>query len=288
MFSAEFTTAQKYNLKSQEHISTISLMPYQYTSLYDQQYLPKLSDKAYDVLSSYCRYRFLHTTQPLYDDAKNVKIEHKDGEILSYEIVNPFKYVNVSTDIRNWKHFTSSIQCEEADDCKDEIDRMTDITDEGVTFITSVEYDENCDFKCINVYDSSYNLVGYDNNHFLHLMNDYCKNSDRQPAGVIGFSNKTSDIKFKIMLDYDHIKSVYDGGSRLPMRVERPSISLQREYHLSQLIAYGLLEPEHIEYMDGIFGENSRCDFEFFVDCDGNLKDIFLHHYVTYEFEKLI
>lgn len=289
MFSAEFTTAHKYNLKTRERISTVSIMPYDYTSLYDPQYLPNLDEKSFDVLKSFCAYRFLHTLYELHDDAKLVKIEYHDDTILKYEIVNSFPYHLVSTDIRNWNHFISTIKCEEMATCKAYIDRMTDTTDIGVTYLTSVEYDENCDFKYVNIFDSDYNLVGYDDNASLHLINSFCKSFDgstHQPVGVIGFSHN-GDIKVSIKLSFNDGSYRYEKLSPLPTRVENTPKSQQREYQISQMVAYGLIDPDDLDFMDSIFSDDSRCDFEYILNEDGTIKDIYLYHYVTYEFKKL-
>jgi len=289
MFSAEFTTFHKYNLRTKERISTVSIMPYDYTSLYDSQYLPKLSEKCFDVLKSYCAYRFLHTAYPLYDYAKLIKIEHNDDEILKYEIVNSFPYHLVYTDIRNWNHFVSSIQCEEMRSCKEYIDRMTDITDIGVTYLTSVEYDKDCNFSYVNIFDSDYNLVGYDDNILLHSMNEYCKSfigSDLNPVGIIGFS-PTKDIKFNLKLNYHEGVYKYEKLSPLPSKIENVSKSLQREKQLSQMVAYGLLDPEDLDFIDSVSTEDTRCDFEYILSEDGTIKEIYLYNCVVYEFKDL-
>lgn len=290
MFSAEFTTIHKYNLKTKERVSTVSIMPYDYTSLYDPQYLPELSEKSFDVLKSICAYRFIHTAYPLYDDAKLVKIEHHDGNILGYEVVNSLPYYLLSNDIRNWKHFISTIQCEEMDSCKESIDRMTDITDIGVTYLTSIEYDKDCDFSYVNIFDSSYNLVGYDDYQVLHKMNDFCKNlqePDLRPVGVIGFSS-SKNIKFTIKLNYHEGVYVYSKLSPLPSSIEVPTKAIQREKQLSQMVAYGLLEPEDLDFIDSVSTDDTRCDFEFILNEDGSVKDVYLHNCVVYEFKNLL
>lgn len=289
MFSAEFTTAHKYNLNTRELVSTVSIMPYDYTSLNDPQYLPVFDEKTFDVLKSFCAYRFLHTSRPLYDDAKLVKIEHHNDEILGYEIVNTFPYYLLYTDIRNWNHFISSIQCEEMNECKEKIDRMTDITDIGVTYLTSIEYDSDCKFKYVNIYDSDYNLIGYDDNKILHSMNSYCKSfkdTTYNPVGVIGFSH-TGDIKFNLKLSYYDGIYRYEKLSPIPTKIENTPKWEQREYQISQMVAYGLIDPDDLDFMDSIFSDDSRCDFEFILDNDGVIKETYLYNYVTYEFKNL-
>lgn len=290
MFSAEFTTFHKYNLRTKEKVSTVSIMPYDYTSLYDPQYLPELSEKSFDVLKSYCAYRFLYTAYPLYDDAKLVKIEHCDDNILKYEIVNSFPYHLIYTDTRNWNHFVSSIQCEEMRSCKEYIDRMTDITDIGVTYLTSVEYDENCNFSYVNIFDSDYNLVGYDDNISLHSMNNYCKSfggTNLKPVGVIGFS-PSGNIKFNLKLNYYDGVYRYEKLSPLPSKIENTSKSSQREQQISQMVAHGLLEPEDLDFIDSISTDETRCDFEYFLNEDGSIKEIYVYNCVVYEFKNLL
>lgn len=291
MFSAEFTKIHKYNLKTKELLSTISVMPYDYTSLYDPQYLPKLSDTVHQKLKSFCSYKFAHLTHPLHDDVKMVKIEHVDDEILRYEIVNPFPYFYISKQESHWNHFVENIDCKDLSICKDNIDRMTDITDDGVTYLMSIEYDKDSKFKYVNVYDASYNLVGYDDHKILHMMNDFCKSyEDRSssPAGIIGFSVDDVEMKFMIKLHlYDQLYK-YEKLSPLPTNIEYTPKSLQREEQISKMIAYNLLDPEDLDFMDSIFSENSRCDFEYIFNEDKTIKEVYLYHYVTYEFKNLL
>ena len=292
MFSAEFTTIHKYNLKTKERVSTVSVMPYDYTSLYDKQYLPNLPENVYDILKSYCQYKFAHIAHPLHDDAKIVKIEHTDGQIIKYEIVNPFPYFYISRNETYWNHFVEGVKCPELKICKDNIDRMTDVTDDGVTFLTSMEYNVDGEFKYVNVYDSSYNLTGYDDYEVMHRMNDYCKsylsNSLLNPVGLIGFSSDDIEMKFTIKLNYNDGMYRYGKLSPLPTSIELGSKELQREEQISQLVAYGLIDPEDLDFMDSIFSEESMCDFEFVMNGDGTIKDVYLYNYFVYEFKNLV
>ena len=290
MFSAEFTTIHKYNIRTREKVSTISVMPYDYTSLYDPQYLPTLSKTTYDMLKSFCAYRFQYVNVPLADHLKSVVIEYNENTILRYQIINTLAYAYFMNDARNWNHFISSIQCEELSECKEDIDRMTNITDVYETNLTSIEYDKDCKFSWVNIFDSDYNLVGYDDSKILHAMNNFCKSAisaGETPFGIIGFS-PSKNIKFVIQLRYTEMTMTYQRGAILPSSIEKPTKVARREEQLNSMIEYELLNSDDVDFIKSISGDNTMCDFEYFLNEDGTTKEIYLHNYVVHEFKNLM
>ena len=64
MFSEDFDIVEKYNVNTQEHVSTIEMMPRRFTSLVDSKYLPALDSAVIDKLNKLFNYNQKHTTDP--------------------------------------------------------------------------------------------------------------------------------------------------------------------------------------------------------------------------------
>lgn len=291
MFSEEFLVVEKYSLKQQKYISTCSYMPWKYTSLFDSKYKPELPDNIKEKLEKFCRFRFIYSTAPLYDESKIVKIEHVGEEILSYEIVNPFQYNHLNTYVPAWKHFCDSIDCQEIYDCKETIEKMTSVTDEAVTYIQSVEYNVDGVFSNINIYDTSYNLDEYTNNTILNNLNNFCKRKSianaSRVAGIIGIFPNSTKIKFRMLLSYSNLHTEYHSISRRPSNIINYSNNIIRDWYIKSLEKYDILTVGHIEYMNTLFNDKTKCDFEFLLDENGDIEDIHVLATRVYDFESL-
>lgn len=294
MFSENYIVSDKYSLIAEEYISTRETMPWFYTSLYDETYLPELDQAVADKLNLFFRYRYLHSSDVLRDDLKNLIIEHNNGEIISYEILNMMKYSTLTSSISYWKHFISSIDCYEADSCKSKIDRMTDETDELVTRIVNIQYTSDASLSGIAIFDSSYNLSEYQNDT-LTLINDLCKNNSGDLKGVITLQPNTETIKFKVMLNYPGVSLEFyrdpkDKSGDDPFAQSfaiTNKAETYREAYITLFMEKGLITESNADYMRSIFSANSRFDLEFIIEPDGSISDIHLINFRIYEFEDL-
>lgn len=288
MLSTDFTVSKKYSIKDKKFISTSSYLPWKYTSLYDNRYKPELSDEIRFKLLNFCTYRFLYSTENLFDEGKYLRVEYDENQtILSYEIVNSFHYKTIAENYHSWKHFVESVGCEDLNLCKDNIDRMTDETDDMVTYVISMQYDSNADFRNIMIFDKSYNLVGYDENKTLHMLNDICKENQSKFNGTIGFYPDSDELKFKIYLNFSRFQILSPLGDRKKYLMNKLNYKEQRDIYLTKLKEANLLSEDDVDYMNSIFTENSRFDIEYFLNEDGTIKDIVMHNFVVYEFEEL-
>ena len=287
MFSEDFTVAEKHSLIRQEYVSTYSYMPWQYTSLYDSQYDPELDQSIKRKLEQFCRYRFVYSTTVLRDEGKLVKIEHNNNTILSYEIINPFKYYEISGNIPAWRHLSSSIQCEELYNCKEAIEKMTDVTDEQATWIKSIEYDDTCNFKNVTVYDPTYNLSEYTDNHVLNKLNYISSRSEEEILYAISLYPNSKKIKLKIIPAYCSVRLLYDGVRRKPTIYDNPLNSDVLKWCLGLLKRHECITEDQIQYIDSLCNENTRCDFEIELGEDGEIEDFCVLVYKTYEFKSL-
>lgn len=294
MFSDNYIVSDKYSLVTEEYISTRETMPWFYTSLYDETYLPVLDKSVADKLNLFFRYRYLHSSEALRDDLKNLIIEHNNGEIISFEILNMMNYSTLTASISYWKHFISSIDCLEANACKQKIDKMTDETDELVTRIVNLQYKPDASLSGISIFDSSYNLSEYQNDG-LSLINDLCKNNSGDLKGVVTIHPDSETIKFKIMLNYPGVSLEFyrdpkdksgDASFSKNMVVVNKN-KTYRDAYISLLLDNGLITESNVEYMQSIFSENSKFDIEFIIDADGTISDIHLINFRIYEFSDL-
>ena len=294
MFSDNYIVSDKYSIVAKEYISTRETMPWFYTSLYDSSYLPVLNEDVAYKLNLFFRYRYLHTNDPLRDDLKNLIIEHNDGNILGYEIVNPMKYISPTSSVSTWKQFINSIDCLDLDLCKPKIDRMTDETDEYVTQIINIQYDQSASFTGVAIFDSSYNLSEYQNDT-LKVLNDMCKENSGNLRGVITLHPDSDEIKFKVMLNYPEVslqlyrdprdKNEQTKFAENAVTLNKPET--YRDFYITLLQEKNLVTDEQVEYMKSIFSTNSRFDIEFILGEDGQITDVHLINFKIYEFKDL-
>lgn len=294
MFSDNYIVSDKYSIVAKEYISTRETMPWFYTSLYDSSYLPVLNEDVAYKLNLFFRYRYLHTNDPLRDDLKNLIIEHNDGNILGYEIVNPMKYISPTSSVSTWKQFINSIDCLDLDLCKSKIDRMTDETDEYVTQIINIQYDQSASFTGVAIFDSSYNLSEYQNDT-LKVLNDMCRENSGNLRGVITLHPDSDEIKFKVMLNYPEVslqlyrdprdKNEQTKFAENAVTLNKPET--YRDFYITLLQEKNLVTDEQVEYMKSIFSTNSRFDIEFILGEDGQITDVHLINFKIYEFKDL-
>lgn len=290
MFSDNYIVYDKFSIFNQEYISTGEVMPWKFTSLCSDEYLPNIESETADKLNLFFRYRYVHSNENLYDEFKNLIIEHDSENILEYKIYNSMKYATVNGHRSFWKHFISSIECPDLDLCQSKIDLMTDETDELVTDILQINYTPDGKFKSVIIHDSKYNLGDYPNNSGLQLVNELCKDDPGNFKGLITIYPNSDDISFDVMLNYSpYIIVPYRAVDK--RRHEAHIIKQSNAFHNTNfkniLVDKQILTQEHVDYIDTIITDNSRFDLRFEIDQNGTFNDIQLIHYRVYEFKDL-
>lgn len=288
MFSAEFTVADKHSLKRNEYVSTYSYMPWQYTSLCDEQYKPLLLPEIKRKLEAFCRYEFVYSIDVLPDDEKHLKIEHNEENILSFEINNLFQYNIISQYAPAFAHFAENIECPELFDCVDAIKKMTSVTDNLATYVESIEYDANANFKNIMILDSTYDLAEYTDNKILTKLNSLGKTHPEYFRGTIGIYPNSSRVKVNLVLQY--FSMVIDRGKntdRLPSSIIRYSNQAMLDVYSKVLLEKELITQEDIEYINTLTNPKSKVDFEILLDEDGEIEDVYAIVYRFNEFQRL-
>jgi len=288
MFSAEFTVADKHSLKHNEYVSTYSYMPWQYTSLCDSQYKPLLLPEIKRKLEAFCRYKFVYSIDVLPDDEKYLKIEHNEENILSFEINNLFQYDIISRYAPAFAHFAENIECPELFGCVDAIKKMTSVTDELATYVESIEYDENANFKNIMILDATYDLAEYTDNKILTKLNLLGKNYPEYFRGTIGIYPNSSRVKVNIVLQY--FKIVINKGEntdRLPSSMVSYNNQEMFDAYSKVLLENELITQEDIEYINTLTNPKSKVDFEILLDENGEIEDAYAIVYRFNEFQRL-
>lgn len=280
MFSENYIVTDKHSLFTKKHLSTLDVMPWIYTSLYDPQYLPVFSEEIYAKLNAFFWYRFPHPTdEPILDDRKILKIESVDGEIISYDCRTEIKYSVLSNNNILWRHFVDSTICSELNECRSKIDRITSETDILSTKISGIQYNADGSFLSISIYDTSYDLGEYESIETLSTLNNMCKTSSMM-MGVATFFPSSDRIKYRANLVYP---SRYN---RVTRKVETPNDKF-RQRHLENLLNSNLISSEQVDYVNSITSKDSMFDVEFVFSEDGQVEDILLYLYRIYEFKDL-
>lgn len=281
MFSDNYVITDKHSLTAKQYVSTIETMPWLYTSLYDSQYLPVLSEEISTKLNSLFRYMFPHQTdEPILDDRKVLKIEHVNGEIKKYDCRTEIKYCVLSNNNLVWKHFIHSVGCPEIEDCRSKIDKITSATDEFVTKISGIQYNPDGSFQSISIYDDSYDLDEYSSVEVLSTLNELCKNKPTLMNGVTTFFSQSNKINYRLNL---HYPAKFNQRTK---KLEKANDKFMQRY-LEILQDSNLIDQDQVDYINSIISTKSMFDVEFVIGEDYQIEDIFVYLYKIYEFKDL-
>jgi hypothetical protein len=283
MFSDTFFKADKYNLNTCEYISTFERMPWRYTSLTDPQYLPKLDSKVSSKLNKLFQYRYPHTVEILSDHNKLVNIEYVDEEIKSFFLHNPMKYATVSSIPSVWKTFASFAGIDCLCDCKEKIDRMTDVTDIIETDIMGIYYDKDANFSGLRLYDPTYNLDEYSSNEILLSMNNFCK-KQKNARGYINIFHDSDILSFILSINIPQVTLTPEERGNLKPVCE---VAERREISLNKLLEMGYISQEQKEFIESKCVGRTDYDIEYFISESGEIVDMVLRHYTVLNFEDL-
>lgn len=283
MFSDTFFKADKYNLNTFEYISTFERMPWKYTSLADPQYLPNLDSSIQSKLNKLFQYRYPHTVDIIPDYVKMVDIEYVGDNIKSYFLHNPMKYYVVSSIPSVWKTFTSFAGIDCLCDCKEKIDKMTDVTDYVETDIIGIHYDKSANFSGIRIYDPLYNLNEYSSNEILAKFNDFCKNQPNM-RGYINIFHDNNVLSFIMSVNIPQVTLVKEERGNLR---QVSQVKERREYVFDKLLKMNYISSEQKQFIQEKCVGKTDFDIEYFVSETGELVDIIFHHYTVIDFEDL-
>jgi len=283
MFSDTFFKADKYSLDTFEYVSTYERMPWRFTSLSDPQYLPNLDSTVESKLNKLFQYRYPHVVDIIPNHTKLVNIEYVGDEIKSFFLNNPMKYDTLSSIPSVWHTFASFVGIDHLCDCKERIDRMTDVTDSTQTDVIGIYYDKDANYSGIRIYDSTYNLHQYESNEKLKGINDFCK-KQKNARGYINFFHHSDTLSFILEVNIPQTTLVpQERGNLTPVCQAKE----RREIVLEKIKDLNYISTEQKEFIENTCVERSSFDIEYFISESGEVTETILHHYKVIDFEDL-
>ena len=284
MFSDNFHIVEKYNVNTQEHVSTIEMMPRRFTRLVDSAYLPDMEPDLIVKLNKLFDYKQKHTTDPNYSFDKYLYIEHKDNNVMSYYCKNPIKFATIEHP-NVWNRFITEIDANNILDFRTKIRSITNNNDNMDEAIMGISYDPVGIATQVSVWDGHYN-IDVDDDSFLQKMyslfygrRDICK-------GVISLLKEGTDIKLQLVFNYPE---VFDNDNELFLNKSITNMSMVDAYldMLSRDGGLELITVEQKDYIKSVCVGQSTFELEYIIAKDGTVKDLYVHQCRVREFEDL-
>ncbi len=284
MFSENYIVLDKHSLIKKEYVSTLEKMPWLYTSLNDNQYLPVLGDEVHSKLQSFFTYRFPRPSDPpLLDLYKIFIVEHVDGEIISFDCRNRIQY----SALDGWeiyKHFISSTQLEDFEELRPKINKITGTVDAKDTFIYGLTYDSEASLTSVSLYDSTYNLQEYSDNELFSKLNTLCVETNKvedRVRGITTFYKNSDKLSYKFVLNYPF--------KLRPNKILRDTDFTEeyRETYINLFLDNDLIDESQATYMRDLLVGKTKFEIEFIISEDQQIEDILFYHYKIYEFKDL-
>lgn len=289
MFSDKFVEVNNYSLLRKEYTDTSSLMPWRYTSIFDNQFAPALPEQIKNRLQLLFFLKLQYTVQLLEDDKKYIEITHKNGNIKEFRAINPIRLIAFS-EIREWKYFINTIEAPELGPCREKLFNYTN-KDIVMTGVTSVTYDKNCNATgCYFQYDSNHLVEHSDLSKKLCIvssMMDDCISTIHVRPDDDYLRYKITPIYHNRTLSfnrYTHKKSLIDSSNA---RWEEVKYSTYTEKYLSILLEQQIITEEMAQYINEVIPENSKIELEYLISTSGELLDIILKNTIIDEFKIL-
>lgn len=284
MFSENFHIVEKYNVNTQEHVSTIEMMPRRFTRLVDSSYLPDMEPDLVVKLNRLFNYKQKHTTDPNYVFDKYLYIEHKDNNIMSYYCKNPIRFSTIEHS-NVWNKFISEIGTDNILGFKTRIRSITNNFDDMEEAIMGLSYNPDGTATEVSVYDGHYN-IDVDDDSFLQRMYTLLQYRQDTCKGVVSLLTDSTDIKFHLVFSYPEI---FDNDDGLFLNKSVTNSSLVDGY-LDLLCRDGgmkLITSDQKDYIKSICVGQSTFELEYVIGTDGTVKDLYVHQCRVREFEDL-
>lgn len=291
MFSDRYSVREKYNLITQEHISTCEQMPVRFTSLQDDRYGPPLSSHAKENINRYISYKPKHVTDPLPDYDNDLFIEYKDGQILSHFAKKFMRYVVVTQSESLWQGFLSKINCHSINDCRTKIEKICSLTNYGETIINGIEYDSEGCFSGIRIFDTKFDLSDYSNTDFLEKIDKLTVRTDGGEYLATSSATIYPDrdiIKYNLnFMYYSFMSNSYMGKSGVART--KNMYPEQVDMYLDAIGVDGLqiITQEQSDFIKSLCVGDSYFNLTFVVNNSGECENIFVYHHTVDLFKDL-
>lgn len=289
MFSDKFTEINNYSLFQKEYIDTSSIMPWRYTSIFDEEYKPDLSQEIKNKLQLFYYYRLQYTITLLEDDKKYIEILHDDtNQIKEFRAINPIQLI-VFKDPSEWNHFIHTIESSNLDPCKQKIRGF--VKDyEITTQISSITFDKNCDaIGMYFLYTSPDPINDSELIKKLHTTSQLVPN-----CGVsIHITPNTNCLRYRIIPNYYRRNIGFCRFTKKPLfnssNMVFQSVNYQKhtENCINIFLEQNIITNEMADYIKKVMSKNTKMELEYLINSSGELDDIIFHNTVIEEFEKV-
>lgn len=291
IFSENYCTIDKYNLNSESKISTIEMMPRRFTSLESSMYLPMLSDIQKEKLNLYFNFEQVNTTDPNYKWQHDLYIEHNDGDIISFFARKEIRYSTISN-YYLWNKFINEIKVPELNDCKNHIERMTDLSAEVDTYLTGLVYNEDMSLHSVRLCDRTYNLSEYEDNEFLSKINDIPSKLNDNFYGELEFHPNSNNINYHLTSRYNHsVDMDHQGKGMVKIFDERRDMVDMYLNFYSQPYTddtdFQIITSEQAAFIRSVCTGNSYFTLDFHVSESGAVDNVTFLHFKREGFEDL-
>ena len=284
MFSDNFHIVEKYNVNTQEHVSTIEMMPRRFTRLVDSAYLPDMEPDLVVKLNKLFDYKQKHTTDPNYVFDKYLYIEHKDNNVISYYCKNPIRFATIEHPTV-WNKFIGEIGTDNLLDFKSKIRSITNNHDNMEEAIMGILYDSDGIATQVSVWDGHYNIDVEDETLLKKLYRLFYGRQDTC-KGIVSLMTDSTDIKMRLVLKYPE---VFDNENELFINKSVRNTDMVDGY-LDVLSREGGLEiitSEQKDYIRSICVGQSTFELEYVIGTDGVAKDLYVYQCRVNDFEDL-
>jgi hypothetical protein len=295
MFSRDFTVIKNYDVLNQEYISTTSIMPWRYTSVNSEQFLPVLPDDVKNTLNTAFNYKYINSTKVIEDELKFLQIDHVDDEILGYEVETLIETRHLFS-YYDWLHFSSTALGIENTVLYDKMVEMTN-TKYLESYINSIRYDAAGNPEGIYFFNANYILSEKQKSGDFFKITEFCDFYDKHSRDEIFLSPNGESLRTKLYFAYPRKAfSVADDFGRyksnsiytaVGMDVKNINRGPLNDGYLLNMIDEDIITEENLNYIQSLLLKNSRINFEFEWDEDYNMKKMILSNTVKYEFKDL-
>ena len=284
MFSDNFHIVEKYNVNTQEHVSTIEMMPRRFTRLVDSAYLPDIEPDLVVRLNKLFDYKQKHTTDPNYSFDKYLYIEHKDSNVMSYYCKNPIRFVTIEHP-NVWNKFVAEIDASNILDFKTKIRSITDNNDMMEEAIMGMSYNPDGIVTQVSVFDGHYHINVEDDSFLQKLYALFVRRYDIC-KGVVSLLTDSTDIKVQVVFKYPEIFDS-DGGLYVNKTIFNTDIVDGYLDLLARDDGLQIITSEQRDYIRSICAGQSTFELEYVIGTDGTVKDFYVHQCRVKDFEDL-
>lgn len=276
IFTEQYNVSDRYSLTTQEKVSTIEMMPARFTILKSFDYGPNLDAGSVTALQKYFSYMQKNTTDPNYEFDNNLYVYHLDDVIQKLFCRKFYKYETISHP-RTWQLFIEGIDQPEFHKFKQRIDALTDITDAPHTSIVGASFNVDGTIDGLRIHDSTYNLAEYSNNDYLSRINEVAVVRNDVCKGTVQLYNDSDVVTYRLAFSHpEHFTQNYNDKGLVRCTDQRGALTREYLDLLSRDGGVEVITKDQVTFIESLLTGESYCTYEFDIDADGTLKEVFV------------